>query len=182
MKLHLGCGKRYLTGFTHIDIENFKHIDFNSGIESLSFIESESVSEIYSSHSFEYFDWKQSMSVLAEWNRVLSPGGILFLTVPDFASLVKIYSITGKLDSVIGPLFGRWENSDNTIYHKTAWDLDSLTSALEGSGFKEVKTFDPVDYLRNIDETYDDYSLAFYPHMDRSGIQVSLAMTARKFN
>ena len=41
MKLHLGCGKRYLTGFTHIDIENFKHIDFNSGIENLSFIESE---------------------------------------------------------------------------------------------------------------------------------------------
>jgi hypothetical protein len=52
---------------------------------------------------------------------------------------------------------------------------------LEGSGFKEVKTFDPVEYLGNIDEMYDDYSLAFYPHMDSSGIQVSLALTARKF-
>jgi predicted SAM-dependent methyltransferase len=181
MKLHLGCGKRYLTGFTHIDIENFEHIDFNSGIESLSFIESESVSEIYSSHSFEYFDRKQSKTVLAEWNRVLSPGGSLFLTVPDFESLIKIYSITGKLDAVIGPLFGRWENSENTIYHKTTWDLRTLVSALEGSGFKEVKTFDPVEYLGNIDKMYDDYSLAFYPHMDSSGIQVSLALTARKF-
>jgi predicted SAM-dependent methyltransferase len=182
MKLHLGCGKRYLVGFTHIDIEKFDHIDFNSGIESLSFIESESVSEIYSSHSFEYFDQKQSVSVLAEWKRVLSPGGTLFLTVPDFASLIKIYSITGELDNVIGPLFGRWENTDTTIYHKTTWDQKSLISALEESGFNDVKAFDPVQYLRNIDEEYDDYSLAFFPHMDRSGIQVSLALSATKIN
>ena len=180
MKLHLGCGKRYLSGFTHVDIENFEHIDFNSGIENLSYIESESVSEIYSSHSFEYFDRKQAMSVLAEWNRVLSPGGNLYLTVPNFASLVEIYSLTGKLDAIIGPLFGRWENSNNTIFHKTTWDLDALSSAMEGSGFTDVKIFDPVEYLGSIDEAYDDYSLAFYPHMDRSGIQVSLALPAKK--
>ena len=36
IKLHLGCGKRYLPGYTHIDIDNEPHIDYpNTDISDL---------------------------------------------------------------------------------------------------------------------------------------------------
>jgi hypothetical protein len=37
---------------------------------------------------------------------VLIPGGAIYLTVPDFAALVKIYSSSSDLNIIIGPLFG----------------------------------------------------------------------------
>ena len=180
MKLHLGCGKRFLPGFVHIDIADFSHVDFVSGIDDLSHIEDNKVSEIYSSHSFEYFDRFEAAQVLEEWNRVLIPGGALFITVPDFNSLISIYQSTGDLNAIVGPLFGRWENGGEYIYHKTTWDFLTLSRILRATGFEEIASFDPVIYLEEIDPNYDDYSLAFFPHNDRAGIQVSLAIRAIK--
>jgi hypothetical protein len=113
---------------------------------------------------------------------VLTPGGKLYVSVPDFRQLIKIYESSGSLASVLGPLFGKWHNPNNgeTIYHKTVWDYDSLKNCLRDSGYCEVSSFDPVGYLASIDEGFDDYSLAYYPHMDRTGIRVSLCLRALK--
>ena len=74
MKLHLGCGERYLDGFTHIDIADFEHIDFKIPVNDLSIFEKNSVELIYASHVIEYFDQFEVINVL-EWKRVLMPGG-----------------------------------------------------------------------------------------------------------
>ena len=76
-KLHLGCGNRYLPGYIHIDIDNYEHIDINSSINDLNMFKDNSVNEIYSSHSLEYFDIFEVEDVLEEWKRVLCSGGIL---------------------------------------------------------------------------------------------------------
>lgn len=180
MKLHLGCGKRRLEGFTHVDVEAFPHIDFVSGIDDLSQFNDDSVEEIYCSHALEYFDRQAVGSVLKEWHRVMRVGARLYVTVPDFDALIRVYGITSRLPSVIGPLFGRWENSDDTLYHKTVWNYLDLKNELESSGFGTVTRFDPVKYLSDINPSYDDYSLAYFPHMDRTGIQISLALVATK--
>ena len=182
MKLHLGSGSRFLRGFTHIDIADFPHIDHISPVESLEFIPDSSVLEIYCSHTLEYFDRYQVGEVLSEWLRVLSPGGKLFLTVPNFDALVRIYSKTNSLSTIIGPLFGRWVNSNDRspIFHRTVWNDPELKHKLEEVGFESVEIFDPVEYLMDIDIKYDDYSLAYFPHMDKSGILVSLAISCRK--
>ena len=182
MKLHLGCGKRELNGFLHIDIADFPHISHRSSVDNLDFIKSETVDEIYTSHTFEYFDRVEANSVLMEWNRVLKPNGQLYITVPDFDKLILIYKESKELQSITGPLFGRWTNPNSSIllFHKTVWNFSDLTDALKINGFEDVKKFDPVNYLQQIDPSYDDHSLAFYPHMDRSGIQVSLAVCAVK--
>lgn len=184
MKLHLGCGKKYLKDFVHIDIAEFSHIDYQSSVDNLSFLDENSVEEIYSSHTFEYFDRKKAEEVLREWLRVLTPEGNLYLTVPDFDSLIEIYKITGNLEKIIGPLFGKWLNSNASepIFHRTVWNRQDLTLLLEQVGFGKVKVFHPKIYLQTIDPAYDDYSLAYFPHMDSTGIQVSLALTATKIH
>lgn len=182
MKLHLGSAGRRLPGFLNVDREFSEGIDVVADVADLSAFGEGTVEEIYSSHTFEYFDREEAAVVLQEWSRVLEPSGRLYLSVPDFEQLLEIYHISGSLQTVIGPLFGKWHNPNNseTIYHRTVWDRASLIDALEAAGFAEVETFNPIDFLGNIDRSYDDYSLAFYPHMDRTGVQVSLCLTGKK--
>ena len=105
-----------------------------------------------------------------------------YITVPNLESLIEIYTETKNLESIIGPLFGRWKNEKNNeiIYHKTVWDFTSLKNKLIEESFYEIERFDPIKYLDSIDPEYDDYSLAYFPHMDRNGLQVSLAIKAKK--
>ena len=178
MKLHLGCGRRYLKGFVHIDLADFEHIDYKAPINDLSNFVTSSVTEIYCSHAFEYFDRNEAPRVLNEWRRVLKNEGRLYLVVPDFDRIIQIYLQTRMLPDVLGPLFGRWKLNDNFIYHKTVWNENDLKTALREAGFHKVKRFSPAGYLSSIDQDYDDHSLAYFPHMDRSGIPFSLALVA----
>lgn len=179
-KLHLGSGARTLNGFYSIDIEGHSNVDYVQDIRDLSNFLSGTITEIYTSHSFEYFDRLDAELVLTEWKRVLKKEGKIYITVPDFKSLIKIYESSGELGKILGPLFGRWKNAGNNaiIYHRTVWDFNSLSLALSKAGFVDVAIFNPIEYLESIDPAYDDYSLAFSPHKDRTGIQVSLAITA----
>ncbi|OGV35176.1 MAG: methyltransferase [Lentisphaerae bacterium GWF2_45_14] len=179
MKLHLGCGKRYLPGFVHIDINPFEHVDHVTPIDCLDMIEDGAAELIYASHCFEYFDRVEAVRVLSEWRRVLKSGGILRLAVPSFEELLEVYRATGELDRLIGPIFGRWELKNGTcIYHKTVYDRKSLKSLLESNGFRDTTEW---DWRRELPTGYDDYSRAYYPHMDLdNGICTSLNMQALK--
>lgn len=183
LKLHLGCGKRYLRGWTHIDIADFDHIDVRTSIDDLSALSDSIASHIYSSHALEYLDRLEAGQALKEWYRVLIPDGWLHLAVPDFAALLKIYAMSSNLDTILGPLFGRLTvgETQNRIYHKTVWDEQSLRNLLVKSGFKNIDTYDPIVFLKDQSGgvEFDDHSLAFYPHMNRNGIQVSLCLRAQ---
>ena len=182
VKLHLGCGKRYLSGWTHVDIDGYDHIDARSSIDDLTAFSDATVSQIYCSHALQYLDRLQARLALKEWYRVLVPDGWLHVAVPDFSALITIFARSSNLDAILGPLFGRMAigESQDHIYHKTVWDEQSLRSLLATSGFKNIDTYDPIAFLQNQSGVeFDDHSLAFYPHMDRNGIQVSICLTAQ---
>jgi predicted SAM-dependent methyltransferase len=182
MKLHLGCGKRYLKSYVHIDIADFPHIDYKTQISDLNMFEDGSVEEIYSCHSFEYFDIIQAPKVLEEWKRVLCPRGILRTSLPNFDSLLEIYKRTEDLHSITGPLFGRWinENLSEPIFHKIVYNKSTFDELLTKCGFSASQNYSASEFFDLIDPEYDDYSLAYFPHMDRNGIQVSLNTIAYK--
>jgi len=50
-----------------------------------------SVSYIYSSHTFEHFNWNDSLTIAKECFRVLKPGGVLRIVVPDLGLIVREY-------------------------------------------------------------------------------------------
>ena len=180
MKLHLGCGERYLEGYIHIDLGDFDHIDYQIPVDDLSVFETNSIDEIYASHVIEYFDRNEVKILLKEWNRVLVDGGILRLAVPNFETLIKVYELTGSIDDILGPLYGKWNaTNETTIYHKTVYDKESLTKVLEDATFKEIKEWDWQSVFTSIN--YDDHSQAYFPHMDkRNGIHVSLNLECIK--
>lgn len=58
--------------------------------KGLPFVD-KSVSYIYSSHTFEHFQWDESLAIARECFRVLKPGGALRIVVPDLALIVREY-------------------------------------------------------------------------------------------
>lgn len=181
MKLHLGGGKRYLKGYTHVDLADYPHIDHRHDVHTLPMFPDGSVSLVYASHVLEYFDRVEVLDVLREWRRVLKPGGTLRLAVPDFEALVRVYRRYGKLDLVHGPLYGRWEvpGTPIVIYHRTVYDFPSLKQVLEGCGFGNVRRWDWRQVFVGELKGFDDYSQAYVPHMDKDkGVLISLNVEA----
>lgn len=175
MKLHLGCGKRdFGSDWIHVDRADYPHVKYTNVVD-LPF-EDNTVEVIYASHLFEYFDREEAKKVLKEWRRVLKPGGILRLAVPDFRALCEIYLSGHRLDNVLGPLYGKM--GESVIYHKTCYDFLSLAKVLGDSGFKNVHRYN----WRNTEHSrIDDHSQAYFPHMDKeNGMLISLNVEAVK--
>lgn len=172
-KLHLGCGKRdFGSDWIHIDGGNFPHIDYHN-ITNLYNFATNTVDIIYASHVLEYFDRIEVEDVLKEWKRVLKSGGTLRLAVPDFEKLFFVYDETGNINDILGPLYGRMQMGDKTIYHKTVYDFDSLKILLEENGFKNIKEY---DWRKTEHAQFDDHSQAYMlPKGDKEkGLLISL--------
>lgn len=182
MKLHLGCWHRQIPGFVHVDLCDLPHIDFKHRIDALPFIADGAAELIYCSHAFEYFDRVEAVRVLAEWRRVLAPGGVLRLAVPNFEALIQVYQRSGTIERVLGPLYGRMEiateEGPRWLFHKTCYDERSLGQLLLDNGFAEPQRW---DWRHTEHAAVDDHSQAYFPHMDKeNGLLVSLNLQARR--
>lgn len=176
VKLHLGCGKRYIPGFCHIDIRKFPHIDYVASIDKLDMFEGNSVDLVYASHLLEHFQRDKIEEVLREWYRVLKKGGTVRLAVPDFEKLTEVYQETGDLKLILGPLVGGQDYPENT--HYTVFDYNFLSEFLKEAGFKNICRW---DWRKTIHKDYDDFSQAYIPHMDKEkGTLISLNVQAEK--
>lgn len=176
-KLHLGCGSRHIPGWFHVDAVNYPHVDHQGRVEDLSFLASASVEIIYASHVLEHFGRQTYLNVLREWRRVLVPGGILRLSVPDFAVAASLYlsgTLPRGIEDVRGLVSGGQRNELD--FHAMVFDKQDLTRALHAAGFSSVRTWD----WRSTEHAWlDDYSQAYLPHMDKtSGTLVSLNLEA----
>lgn len=177
-KLHLGCGAKHIPGFIHIDIMPGPHIDHVCSVASLPFAD-ESVDLIYACHILEHFGRKEYEAVLQEWLRVLKPGGVLRLAVPDFAASAKIYYEQGLQDGLsglIGLISGGQRDAHD--FHKMIFDEPFLTATLKRVGFSVVRHWD----WRTTEHAHiDDYSQAYIPHMDKlKGTHMSLNLEGVK--
>ena len=180
IKLHLGCGPRHIDGFVHVDARPFGHVDHMQAIEALDCFADGSVDLIYASHVLEHFGRHVYMSVLREWFRVLRPGGVLRLSVPDFAKTVQVYLLEQNAKKGMAPHWGALVGGqrDPLDFHNTVFDQVTLDTSLREVGFADVRLW---DWRKTEHAHVDDYSQAYWPHMDKeNGILMSLNMEGIK--
>jgi SAM-dependent methyltransferase len=176
LKLHLGCGPRHIPGFVHLDLQGGPNIDVVGPVERLPFADG-SVSLIYASHVLEHFGRYAYKAVLVEWFRVLIPGGVLRLSVPDFAACASLYYESGLADGLsglVGLIAGGQRNELD--FHKMIFDEPFLCRDLLATGFREVRRW---DWRATEHAHVDDYSQAYLPHLDKqNGKLMSLNLEA----
>jgi len=144
MKLHLGCGEKYLKGYLNIDYSRSKHTvqqkavaDKFADILDLKYPPG-SISEIRLHHVFEHFSRVVACMLLTRWYGWLKPGGVLRIEVPDFETMAKIitspFSFSKQKDKAVRHIFGSQEASWAT--HFTGYTRPSLKNLVELFGFR----------------------------------------------
>jgi predicted SAM-dependent methyltransferase len=177
MKLHLGCGKKYIKGFLHVDLLDLSHIDYKTSVNNLSFAKYNTVDLIYSSHVLEHFGRNEYKDVLLEWYRVLKIGGILRISVPDFKAVVDHYNKERNIELLLGLVIGGQKLGEYD-YHQMIFDESLLKRELKDIGFKSVSKYNWKDVCHS---DIDDFSQAYLPHMDKkNGMLMSLNIEATK--
>ena len=128
IRLNLGSGDKAIPGFTSIDRiygEEVYPLDWPD----------KSVVEIRASHVLEHLPQRDISDALSDWVRVLRPGGLLRIAVPDFDKIVAYRANGGAADWHLF-LMGGQGNRNN--YHQAVFDRHSLTDAMQAAGLTDI--------------------------------------------
>lgn len=95
--LNLGCGRRFHPAWRNLDLApGVAGVERWSAFEPIPAPEG-SVDVCYSSHMLEHLSPARAVAFVAECHRVLKPGGILRLVVPDLEGIARNYLVSLEL-------------------------------------------------------------------------------------
>lgn len=149
VKLNIGCGPNSRPGWLNIDLFDSRaplHLDVRKRWP----LPDGCASYVYSEHIFEHLEFYGEVPrFLAESMRVLRPGGVFDVGVPDTQQALEAYGNPQHPWWTPGP---NWNPSgcktqlDHINYHfrqgeqhKWAWDEETMRVALEAAGFTAVQ-------------------------------------------
>jgi ubiquinone/menaquinone biosynthesis C-methylase UbiE len=81
--LELGPGSSPIKGFVSMDIVERKGVDYVGDVSKRLPFSDGSFDVVYASHVLEHIAWYDVPRILKDWVRVVCPGGVLEIWVPD---------------------------------------------------------------------------------------------------
>ena len=91
IKLHLGCGKVHIDGFTNIDVNHYPGVDMVDDVRYLSKFKENTVDVIYACMVLEHLGRWEYMPAIKRWHALLKDEGLLRISVPDFEAICEYY-------------------------------------------------------------------------------------------
>ena len=135
MRLYLGSREYRPPGFLTVDIDPTHGPDILADVTDLSAIASGSIEEICASHILEHLPWPLSFQALAEWARVLRPGGLLRVAVPDLGALAAMIASGRNVWWAAGLTFGLGRISNRLEAHQYGYTRGMMLDLLRALGF-----------------------------------------------
>lgn len=143
MKLNIGCGGRRIDGFTGVDAVQRPAADIIARADNIPLPDG-SVEEIMAIHLWEHFYRWDCDKVIAEWSRLLQPGGRLVLELPNLIkcceNVIHGRMVGGKEPDQLSMwgLYGDPREGDEFMAHRWAWSPKTLKDFLEAKGFIKI--------------------------------------------
>lgn len=161
MRLHIGCGPNVLEGWVNIDsVARAPGVRTDVDVLAMPFTDA-SVDHILAEHVFEHFAFAEEERLWRECARVLRPGGLLEIEVPDFEWVCQAFLAgedrfrafyqTGALDHYFGSgrdtgqrwgivqtmFFGNQNGAGQ--FHKSAYTKGKIRDVAALAGFAQVR-------------------------------------------
>jgi predicted SAM-dependent methyltransferase len=169
VKLLIGSRTRY-PGWTTLDLVGGPDVDHVGDCTQLGQFATNSIDALYASHVLEHVPYAALAGTLAEWHRVLTPGGKIMVAVPDMNILAQLFvkpEVKGA-DKVLlmQMMFGG--QHDDTDFHCIGFDLEILGVHLHMAGFDDIRRVPSFGLFH--DSSMQDFR----------GVPISLNVQARK--
>lgn len=162
--LHVGCGAAHPDKVPaaffpagewrelRLDIDPDVAPDIQASITEMPMVPDASVDAVWSAHNLEHLEPHEVSVALAEFHRVVRPGGFVLVTVPDLQQVAALVA-EDRLDdpayvSAMGPiapldmLYGlrsALAAGNRFMAHRTGYTATTLEKALTRAGFGPVR-------------------------------------------
>jgi SAM-dependent methyltransferase len=110
----------------------FVHYNLEYGIP----LPDESADYAFASHFLEHLSKHHGEQLMRETLRVLKPGGVVRIAIPDLAVSISAYE-EGRKEEAMDGIFEDWELGDFSR-HRYMYDFDMLALLLSRAGFTRV--------------------------------------------
>lgn len=151
VKLNVGCGTDYKEGWINIDNNsdhNIQRLDLNWDMRNPLPFPEESVDFIFNEHFFEHLPVDDGVKTMQELRRVLKPGGVMRIAMPNLESVVNSYMNVPLDEDPVIKEFGlnfiktraEWMNISFRWWgHMWLYDWEELDRRLRQAGFTRFK-------------------------------------------
>jgi predicted SAM-dependent methyltransferase len=177
LSLNIGSGGTGKAGWVNIDAFEAPDTTFTQDLRSALPLAEGQARRIFAEHVIEHLDFRDEVGfTLSELHRVLEPGGVLRVIVPDARRFIEAYLSGDKarwrelgwaLDAMPHDIYTPMHIVNHIFHqdgeHKFGYDFETLAFALRRAGFSEVVqqsfgvSFDPE--LAIDQEQHRPYSL-----------------------
>lgn len=179
LKVYYGCGHVKQNSYINVDVRWTPSVDVIGNLQWCSKNLKGQCDEVYLSHVLEHYTFpgkvmrqgsNSVLGALLDIHRMLKPGGVVRIAVPDFGAIAKLY-VDGEFTlfpRLCGRLCGEQDYPQNL--HKCMFDREFLTFLLGKAGFSNVEDWDPQKLKFSVDASFDCLN----------GTQTSLNLMAEK--
>lgn len=136
IRLNLGGGSKRIEGWLNVDLD--PSADVIADVRKLPY-EDDTVDEAMAIHILEHIPRWDADATIIEWRRVLKPGSVLVVEVPDLIKCCE--AILSFKDDRMGlwGLFGDPGYQSELMIHRWAYTGEELAWMLKRAGFSKVK-------------------------------------------
>lgn len=136
VRLNLGAGNKRIEGWTSVDLSG--EPDVVADIRELPFADGYA-DEVMAIHVLEHLYRWDAEAALLEWRRVLKPGGLLILELPDLHKCCAAVLAGDRDRMTVWGLYGDPVYKDPLMVHKWGWTREELTTELRAAGFTKIR-------------------------------------------
>lgn len=146
MRLNLGCGRMVLPGFFNVDIQANprakRPLDLLADVRAVP-LEDACAEEVHAYHVIEHFHRWETDAVIAEWKRLLKPGGLLVLELPDLAKACRNLLAGDTEQMSYWGIYGDPSHRDTFMCHPWGFTPNSIRKLLQDGGFVDIRHLPP---------------------------------------